>query len=169
MGAAAQVLKNFNLSVDGRGYAGQVEEVTLPALVLKLEEMRMGGMDAPLGIDMGMEKLECGFVLVNYDINILSLFGLVAGTDTGLTFRGGLENTDGTVTPMLVAIRGRLNKLDPGKVKAGDKSGLTGEVSCSYLSITVGGVNTVTIDIPNMVRMIGGVDQLALIRAAIGL
>lgn len=39
-----KILKNFNLFVDGRGYAGKAEEVTPPKLSLKTQEF--GGMDA---------------------------------------------------------------------------------------------------------------------------
>ena len=54
----AKILKNFNLFVDGRGYAGKAEEVTPPKLTIKTEEFRGGGMDVPAAVDMGMEKLE---------------------------------------------------------------------------------------------------------------
>ncbi|GHT98386.1 hypothetical protein FACS1894126_3800 [Alphaproteobacteria bacterium] len=53
-----KILKNFNVFVDGRGYAGRVEEVSLPKLSLKTDEFLAGGMDAPIEIDLGMEKLE---------------------------------------------------------------------------------------------------------------
>jgi P2 family phage contractile tail tube protein len=38
-----KILKNFNLFVDGRGYAGRAEEVTPPKLTIKTEELRAGG------------------------------------------------------------------------------------------------------------------------------
>ena len=47
-----KILKNFNLFVDGRGYAGRTEEVTPPKLTIKTEELRAGGMDAPISIDL---------------------------------------------------------------------------------------------------------------------
>jgi UDP-N-acetylmuramoyl-L-alanyl-D-glutamate--2,6-diaminopimelate ligase len=53
-----KILKNFNVFVDGRGYAGKIDEITLPKLTIKTEEYRAGGMDIPVSIDMGMEKLE---------------------------------------------------------------------------------------------------------------
>ena len=43
-----RVLKNMNLFVDGRGYAGRVDEIELPKLTLKTEEHRAGGMDVPV-------------------------------------------------------------------------------------------------------------------------
>ena len=52
-----KILKNFNLFIDGRGYAGKCDEVNPPKLNIKSEEYRAGGLDAPIPIDMGMEKL----------------------------------------------------------------------------------------------------------------
>ena len=75
----AKVLKNFSLFVDGRGYAGKAEEVTPPKLTIKTEEFRGGGMDAPIDIDLGMEKMECQFILVDFDAELMKLFGLVDG------------------------------------------------------------------------------------------
>lgn len=55
--AARDILKNFNLFVDGRGYAGNVSEYTPPNLAVQTEDHRAGGMDAPIALDMGMEGL----------------------------------------------------------------------------------------------------------------
>lgn len=73
-----KILKNFNVFVDGRGYAGKIDEVTLPKLTIKTEEYRAGGMDIPINIDMGMEKLEAEFTFSEYDSELFRLFGLIA-------------------------------------------------------------------------------------------
>jgi P2 family phage contractile tail tube protein len=36
-----KILKNFNLYVDGRGYAGRVEEITLPKLTITTIKFRL--------------------------------------------------------------------------------------------------------------------------------
>lgn len=46
-----KILKNFNAFVDGRGYAGRIDEISLPKLSIKTEEHRAGGMDIPVAID----------------------------------------------------------------------------------------------------------------------
>ena len=58
-----RTLKNFQLSVDGVGYAGRVTELTPPTLSTKSEEYRAGGMDAPYYIDMGSEAMEAEFTV----------------------------------------------------------------------------------------------------------
>jgi len=57
--AAEDILKYLNLIVDGRGYAGKIEEYSAPDLTVSTEEFRGGGMDAPIDIDMGQEKMTC--------------------------------------------------------------------------------------------------------------
>ncbi|MDL2295612.1 phage major tail tube protein [Lachnospiraceae bacterium OttesenSCG-928-E19] len=85
-----KILKNFNLFVDGRGYAGRADEVTPPKLTIKTEEIRAGGMDAPAEVDMGMEKIETSFSLIEYDPDILTQFGVVSGNSVSITLRGAL-------------------------------------------------------------------------------
>ena len=79
------ILKNMALYVDGRGYAGNVETLTLPKLTMKTEEFRNGGMDAPIEVELGMEKLEAEFTLTRFDRNALGLFGLAQGQTVPLT------------------------------------------------------------------------------------
>lgn len=83
-----KILKNFNVLVDGRGYAGRIDEITLPKLTIKTEEYRAGGMDIPISIDMGMEKLEVDFIFAEYDSELFRLFGLIDGNSVALTLHG---------------------------------------------------------------------------------
>ena len=164
----SKILKNFNLFVDGRGYAGRAEEVTPPKLTIKTEEIRNGGMDAPISVDLGMEKLECQFILIEYDPELLKQFGLVSGNSVQLTLRGALVDETST-TPMVIGLRGMFTEVDMGKFKAGDKSTLQCTVACRYYSLDIGGNRLIEIDVDNMTRVIDGTDQLAAVREAIGL
>ena len=163
-----KILKNFNLFVDGRGYAGRAEEVSPPKLTIKTEELRAGGMDAPAAIDMGMEKLEAGFSLVEYDTEVLKQFGVVSGNSVAITLRGALVD-DTSTTPMVIGLRGMFTEVDMGKFKAGDKATMQCAVACRYYSLEIGGKKIVEIDVDNMTRVIDGVDKLAEVRAALGI
>lgn len=164
----AKILKNFNLFVDGRGYAGRAEEVSPPKLSIKTEELRAGGMDAPISIDMGMEKLEASFSLVEYDPEILKQFGVVSGNAVQLTLRGALTD-DETTSPMIIKLQGMFTEVDMGKFKAGDRATMQCTVACRYYSLEIDGQKVVEIDIDNMTRIIDGTDTLAEIRSALGL
>lgn len=162
------VLKNMSLFIDGRGYAGNVEEVSLPKLQIKTEEFRNGGMDAPLEVEMGMEKLECEFTLTRFDREALSLFGLLSGQSIPLTIRGVVVSDEGATLPIVVNLRGFVREVDFGNWKAGDKATLKFMMALRYYKLTHGGFVTHEINIPGMVRTINGVDQLAEQRAALG-
>lgn len=129
------ILKNFNLFVDGRGYAGRVEEVILPKLSVKTEEHRVGGMDIPIELDMGMNKLDCDFTISDYDPKILESFGLYNGAQVPLTLRGGLTDESAAVTPVVVTLRGAWREVDFGTWKVGQKTPLKGVGSRALLSI----------------------------------
>lgn len=167
--AARDIRKNLNLFVDGRGYAGQVMEFTPPALALQVEDFRAGGMDAPIEVELGMEKLEASFVLSAYDRNTLGLWGIAPGREVQFTLREALESYDGTVKAVVHNLRGKLRKIDPGSSKPGEIPTLTHEVAVTYYRQQHDGATVHEIDVINMVRIINGVDRLAAQRAALGL
>ena len=167
--AARDVIKNQTLFVDGRGYAGQLSEVNPPKLTLKLEEFRGGGMDLPIEITMGMEKLTADFTLISYDRDVLALFGVREGTTVPFNIREVLESFDGTTTSVVHTMRGKITELDSGTHKPGEMVPLKVAVSLTYYKQVHGGVTVHEIDPANMVRVIDGVDQLAEQRRALGL
>jgi uncharacterized protein len=163
------ILKNMNLFVDGRGMAGNIEEITLPKLTTKTEEFRNGGMDAPVEIEMGMEKLEMDATLTRFDKEILKMYGLAPGNMKPLTIRGSLSSEDGNEIPVIINTRGMIKEVDAGSWKAGDKATLKISIALRYYKLIVNGEVIHEIDVPNMIRIIGGVDQLATQRANLGL
>ncbi|PZQ21161.1 MAG: phage major tail tube protein [Sphingopyxis macrogoltabida] len=169
MGAASDVRKSFNLFFNGKGHAGKVEDFTPPKLALVTEDFRGGGMDAAVELTMGLEKLECSFTLKSYDKAILSAFGLVEGAQVPLTAREALESYDGTVTPVVHGMRGKIKEIDQGTAKPGEAPPLKVSMALDYYKLQHGGTTVHEIDVPNMVRVVNGVDAMAPIRKALGL
>ena len=167
--AARDVRKNLNLFVDGRGYAGQVEEFNAPKLALITEEFRAGGMDAAIELTMGMEKLEADFSLISYDRDVLSKFGVAEGAFIPFVARESLESFDGTVTPVVHTMRGKIKEIDPGTSKPGDKPSLKIAMALTYYKLQHGDTTVLEVDVENMVRSVNGTDALASTRAALGL
>jgi P2 family phage contractile tail tube protein len=167
--AARDVLKNFTLSVDGRGYAGQVTEYNAPDLTLATEDFRAGGMDAPMAVEMGMEALTCSFSLVAYDADVLALWGVAPGSVVPLTVRGALESYDGAVKPVVHAMRGKIISIARGAWGGGALPSLTVTMALDYYAETVNGVPISLIDVEGMIRVVGGVDRLGAVRAALGI
>jgi len=126
-------------------------------------------MDCPVDIDMGMEKLECDCSLRSVDAALLKQWGVVSGaTQTRLTFRGSLLSEDGTETGVIINIEGKIKEADYGSWKAGEPSTLKCVVACVYYKFTHGGQVIHEIDVRNMKRIINGHDQLAAMRANLG-
>lgn len=162
-------LKNMNLFVDGYGMAGKVTEISLPKIDAKTEEHRAGGMDAPVEYDMGLNAMVGSFTIAEYNANVLRRFGLVDGNSTAVTMRGYAEDERGNSQTIIAKMRGRLKGQDPGSWKAGDNAELKGEIACLYYSLTINGLPIHEIDVVNMVRKIGGIDQLKKQREALGM
>ena len=180
-----RVLKNFNLMIDGIGYAGRVQEVTLPKLAHRTEEFKLGGLDMPVQVDMGMEKLESELTLSEYDPYVIRLFGIedessipipLRGslldlfTDIGatnsnkiaFTLRGGLgDELNDTVIPVVVYYEGAIIELDFGQWKAGENAPLKMRLALRYYRLTINQEDLVEIDVDNRIRKINGYDQIA--------
>ena len=164
------VIRNINLFVDGRGYAGQIEEITLPKLTPTLQEYKAGGMSAPVDIPMGShEKMEADFTLKSFDPEVLKLFNVNFGADVAFTARGALQSDNGDTTAVVVSMRGIIKEFDMGTWKAADEVKLKVSMSLRYYKLEHNGSTLIESDPVNMVLMVNGVDQLAETRSALGM
>ncbi len=162
------ILRNVNAFVDGNGYIGRIDMVELPKLTVKTEEFRAGGMDAPVEIDQGMEKLECSMTASGVDQVLLERFGVVLGEAVPFTFRGALRSEDATVKAAVATIRGRIKEIEWGEWKPGEKAPLKAMIAVRYYKFDLDGATLHEIDVENMTRVINGADQLEGLRTALG-
>lgn len=170
MALTPRILKNFNLFIQGRGNAGRADALTLPEISVKMDDHRAGGMDTETEIDMGLEKLSAKFTISDPDPAILALAGNMNSNSARVVARGSyVRDSDNTRVAVIAEMVGRVKKASLGDWKAGDKSGQEYEMGVNYYKLTVGGREVYEIDVENMVRKIDGVDQLAGIRADIGI
>ncbi len=168
MATIPNILRNVSLFVDGRGYAGEIDEVTPPKLTLKTEEFRAGGMDAPVELDMGMEKLECTLQTSGIDQTLLEQFGVALGSAVPLTLRGAVQGA-GPVTAVAISLRGIVKEIDFDTWKPAEKVPMKAMLACTYYKLELGGQTVHEIDVLNMVRIVNGKDQLAEQREALGI
>lgn len=161
-------LRNFNVMIDGVGFAGRADEVTLPTLSIATEEHRAGGMDAPVDMDLGMEAMELSIVISDYDESVMSAFGLL-GTGKAITLRGAIQRQGEDAQGVVVKMTGGLKSREVGAFQVGGKQQTTLTYNVSKYSETVNGTEICNIDVVNMTRVISGVDQLASQRRALGL
>lgn len=162
-----RVLKNFTAYVDGRGYIGRIETCKLPELAINTAEYRGGGMDAPVELDMGMQKMEVQLVLAEYDPEVIKLYGLF-GADVPVVLRGAIQRQGEASVPVIIRTVGGVKQISRGDWKTGENSQMTVTVNCNIYQEVINGETVVDIDVLNFVRIIGGIDQLADVRAALG-
>lgn len=164
-----EVLRNMNLIVDGRGYAGALAKVTPPKLTIKTEETRMGGMDAPIDMDVGMEKLTIEYTLGTYDPNVQKGFGLLEGANIQHTLKGATQDHEGAIHAEVIQCHGKVIEIDQGDWEPGKAVEMKVKISLVYYKRERDGEALHEIDVLNNKRIIGDSDQLAPINNAIGL
>ncbi|KAB0494023.1 phage major tail tube protein [Pseudomonas vancouverensis] len=164
-----EVLINTNLFVDGTSFAGDVPSFTPPKVTIKTEEFRGGGMAGSIDMAMGVEKLEASFVTTGMRRESLRFFGLADQTACNAVFRGAFKGEKGRIKPVIATVRGMLKEVDSGDWKAGEKAEIKHAMTLTYYKLEVDGRVIYEIDMVGAVLVIDGVDQLADVRAALGL
>lgn len=168
--ALPRKLTNFAVFADGVNYMGEIPEVTLPTLSRKVDEYRSGGMDGPIDLDYGMEKMEAELKGAGFIDGLSTKWGARAHDAAMLRFAGALTRDDSAAVEQCeVVMRGRLIKMDPGSAKAGDATEQTYSYSLSYYKLTINGQVAMEIDLVNMVCVVDGEDMNASVRAAMGI
>jgi P2 family phage contractile tail tube protein len=162
-------LKNFNVFYNGDNYIGRCAEVELPKLTRKTEDLRAGGMNGPVKVDLGSEGLEINHTYAGFEAEIFRQYGIHTVDGVMLRFSGAYQRDDtAEVDAVNVVVRGRHTEIDPGTSKAGDDTALKVKSDLSYYKLDVNGEVLIEIDLVNFVEVVGGVDRLAEQRAAMG-
>lgn len=162
-------LKDCTAFIDGLAYTGREMEMTPPALKFKMEDHRGGGMDGPVGIEMGIERLDFKLTLSEFTPDIMGVIGRIEADQSQIVFRGSQER-GALARSVVCTMRGGFYSHDMGAMKpGGDGGSLTLEGTGSYYRYEIDGRVLTEIDLLNSVRIINGEDQLAARRAALGL
>lgn len=166
----ASVLKNFMLFNDGTSYMGQVEEVKLPKLKRKMEDIRAGGMNGPVKADLGQEGLEIEFTCPGIMRQVFQQYGTTKVDGILLRFAGAYQRDDTcAVQAVEIVVRGRHEEIDAGDAKGGDKGKTNVKSALTYYKLTIDGKVDIEIDLLNFIEIINGKDTLADQRKALGL
>ncbi len=164
------VIKDGNLFVEGRGFAGKFKSLKPPKIAIATEEFNSGGMVAPMDIDMGLEKLEASFVLHEWTKEVLIQFGVVNHAGVGFRAAYAAERDDASeeLQAINMVMRGRIKELDFPDFERGKEQPLNVGLTLTYFRYEVDGQPLIEIDTVNMVYKVNGVDRYAARRDAIG-
>lgn len=163
-------LKNFILFNDGNAYLGEVPEVVLPKLAIKMEDYRGGGMPGTVKIDQGLEALTLEWTAAGYLADAIKQFGTakIDGAMLRLTQALQADDTE-AIIPAEIVMRGRHAEIDFGTGKAGEMTAHKYKTELTYYKLSMEGVELVEIDVVNGIYIVGGVDRMAETRQALGI
>ena len=172
------ILKNFSLLMSGQGYAGQIEQLSLPKLIMKTEDFQLGGLDSPVKMDMGLEPMSCEMTLIHYDRAMITGFGSAVGRHHSdalkqFNLKGACQrqalaaivptnhNQLAEIVPVSIKLSGTWQSLDFGNWKQGELAKLVATINVRYYQLKIGDEILIEIDIDNMTRQVDGADKLS--------
>lgn len=163
-----KLIRNFNVFVDGFSYFGRATEGKLPQPKIMTEAHRGAGMDGPVGIDMGTEGMTSEITFAEWDPVLFKKLG----RQERFVFRPAQLGDDFTQADTIIAtVGGLITATETGDLKPGSGNGATLKLSMDvrYYRLEINTEEICEIDLVNAKRRIGGKDQLADIRRAMGL
>ncbi len=163
------ILKNFNLIIEGVGFAGQIEQLTLPKLNLKTEDYQLGGLDMPVKMDIGLEPMTCEITLLSYDVNVIKGFGVPIGRHSSdqlkrFIIKGASQTPEGDMVTININISGTWQSLDFGSWRSYEPQKLIGIINVRYYKLAIADEVLVEVDVDNAKRQVDGKNQLTALR-----
>ena len=162
------VVRNYTGFIDGIGKLGEIDSLDLPKLTLVTDELRGGGMDGAIEVDLGIEKMEAGFSMNSYDADVFKRFGLTPGVQVPFTFRAATIGEDGEKKAVIVNLRARIKEIETGEMKPGERTMVDVMLAVDYYRHRIGAEVVNDIDPIGGVRIVNGVDQTSDIRRMLG-
>jgi len=163
------IQRKFNAFVDGHSTHLEVEGVTVPNVQDAVEELKAGGLMAPVDVPVGLQKLEAGIKINTRQKALMSKLGLAMGTTTPITFRSvNVSEVDGSQEDEVISITGRLNANNGGWEAQGVPKDDYKIGTITYYKHTINGEVVHHIDLMNMICVVNGEDQWASYRSGLG-
>lgn len=161
-----RMIKNFNAFLDSESFAGIAETAKLPDFKIQVAKHRAAGMDGAAPVDMGTEDMRSEVSLKEWTPSALKLIG----TRKRLVLRPAAQGQVASDADAIIATLGGLwAGLNPGELKPGSDVPMKLGLEVEYFRLEINGDEIFEIDILAGKRVVGGVDQVAALRQAMGL
>lgn len=168
MAEIPKTLQGFTVFVDGGGYVGRIVRGTPPKLTKSLLEHR-AGMPAPLDLFRGFEKMECQFVMREFNADIvrqMSVYDMSGSGSLQVRMVGAQLGADGTAEAVEWVCGGQFHDTDPGEIDAADpQTEHTIMMTLARSKLTIAGTVVYDIDVPQGQCIIDGTDVWSGIKA----
>ena len=161
-----KIIKDAILTVEGRGYAGIIDNVEWPKITRKTDEYRAGGMFGPVDIDLGQEKMELTFEASEQTAEMIALYGTCGLAGVKFRINASAESEmDCSGHGIEAVMTGRLKEIDLGTSKPGELQKTKYTASLATFKYSIDGRVLFDIDYPNNICIINGTDMLEKRRA----
>lgn len=164
--ALPRIIKNFNAFWDGISYFGLAEQAKLPAVKIQTEAHRGAGMDGPVGQDVGMEGMSSEITFSEW---VPAVLGKLGRQERFVLRPAKASATDFSASPIIATLSGLITTSEPEDLKSGTVSKLKMMMDVRAYRLEMDGAVVFDIDLVNGKRVIGGTDQLAELRRAMGI
>lgn len=159
-------ITDFNAFLNAQSYAGRATDASLPELKLQIANHRGAGMDGPAPVDTGMEAMKVSLTLADWPPEMIKLIG----TRERLTLRPATNSmVDHSSEGYVATVGGLWTIVNFADLKPGSDVPLKLTAEVDYFRMLHEGEELFEIDIKGGKRIVGGVDQLAEKRKAMGL
>ena len=161
-----RTIRNFNAFVDGISYFGRATEAKLPQVKVQTEAHRGAGMEGPVGVDMGLEGMTAEITFAEWDPALLKKLGR---HERFVLRPMQMGEEDFEATTIIATMGGLITTNETGDLKPGTNATLKMMMDVRYARLEIDGEEIYEIDLVNAKRVIGGVDQMASARSAMGM
>lgn len=136
-------------------------EVKLPGLDMQYVDHRGGGAPVAIEVSTVVARLECTFVCVGFQPQIMELIGSWADTQNWFWIYGVIrDQTNGTAAQVAAAIKGQLGRADPQNYRRGDLMHTNYAIrGIQHYELNIAGANIYLWDYMSNTRIIGQTDQ----------
>lgn len=165
-----QVLTDFNTAIDGEGFAGVANKITIPEIVFKTIEKDLTGNAGAYDILTGrIEKLESEIEFSTFSASsIWALLGSADSADKPVIFKGSLKDGAEDI-PIKLIFQGVWKS---GAISDFEVSGEVSnkfKVSLQKLSLYINDEEKIYINMPTWEVRMNGVDLASQIKSNLGL
>ncbi len=166
--AYPRIIRNHNVYVDGESYFGRALQTKLPVMAVKTDAHRGAGMVGAVGMDMGLEAMSLESEFAEWSEYLLTRLGSMAELVCRPAARADDEEgfTAYVITAEGLVTTSAGDTLNPGDMAS---SKLMLKMDVRRYRMEIDGRTVHDVDLVRGKRVVGGVDQEAGLRRAMGL
>jgi P2 family phage contractile tail tube protein len=157
---------NFNLFLADGDHSGKVEEVILPTIEYKTEEIFNAGMSMPIKQPVALQAMSATFKMSEHEIRNFAAAGSpLAGFVTAILY-GHLQSAEGKTSQIIYTMRGSISKIENGTAKVADLKAGQQTLVMDLMSLLVirDGIPAFEVDAKGGVLVHGVFDHFASLR-----